>query len=131
MARKNISSKSPLEDKIGFSRAVKIGNIIAIAGTAPIIEGKLPLDVYEQTKICLMIMSKAIEDAGASLENVIRTRIMLVDIKKWEEAAKAHGEIFSKIKPACTFLEVSGFIKPEWLVEIEADCVIDQDRTVK
>lgn len=124
MTRKNISSGSPFEDKIGFSRAVKIGNMIAISGTAPIIEGKLPPDVYEQTKICLTIIEKAIEEAGAKLDNVIRTRIMLLDIKKWEEAARAHGEVFSKIKPASTFVQVSTFIKPEWLVEIEADCVI-------
>ncbi|MBS0626372.1 MAG: RidA family protein [Verrucomicrobia bacterium] len=124
MVRKNISSGSPYEDKIGFSRAVKIGNILAISGTAPIIEGKLPHDAYEQTKICLTIIKKAVEEAGASLENVIRTRVFLLDIKRWEEAARAHGEFFSKIKPACTFVQVSAFIKPEWLVEIEADCVL-------
>lgn len=99
--------------------------MIAISGTAPIVEGELPLDVYKQTKICLMIIRKAVEEAGARLESVIRTRIMLLDIKKWEEAARAHAEVFSKIKPTCTFVQVSAFIKPEWLVEIEADCVIE------
>ena len=70
-------------------------------------------------------MKKAIEEAGGKLENVIRTRIMLKDISKWKEAAKAHGEFFSEIKPACTFVEVKGFIKADWLVEIEADCVLE------
>ena len=69
-------------------------------------------------------MKKAIEQAGGKLEDVIRTRIMLKNISKWEEAAKAHGEYFSEIKPACTFVEIKGFIKTDWLVETEADCVI-------
>lgn len=127
MDRKNISSGSPLESPIGFSRAVRIGNFIAIAGTAPIPQdaSACPDDVYSQTKICLEITKKAIEDAGGKLENTIRTRIMLTDISKWEEAARAHGEFFSNIKPACTFVEVKGFIKPEWIVETEADCIIN------
>jgi len=127
MNRNNISSGSPLEKPIGFSRAVRIGNIIAVSGTAPIAENastSAPGDVYGQTIRCLEIMKKAIEEAGASLENVIRTRIMLTDISKWEEAARAHGEYFSEIKPACTFVEVKGFIKKDWLVETEADCFI-------
>lgn len=116
-----------MEKPIGFSRAVKIGNLIAVSGTAPIAEDgstSAPGDVYGQTIRCLEIMKKAIEEAGASLDTVIRTRIMLTDISKWEEAARAHGEYFSAIKPACTFVEVKGFIKQDWLVETEADCVI-------
>ena len=70
-------------------------------------------------------MSKSIKEAGGSLENFIRTRIMLTDISKWDDAARAQGECFSKIKPACTFVEVKDFINPEWLVELEADCVIN------
>ncbi len=116
-----------MEKPIGFSRASRIGNIIAVSGTAAIgPDGNTfePTSVYEQTKYCIEIMKKAIEEAGGSLEDVIRTRIMLIDISTWEEAAKAHGGYFSDIRPACTFVEVKGFIKPDWLVETEADCVI-------
>ena len=128
MGRTNIASGSPLEDTIGFSRAVRIGNLISVSGTAPIAEGgktAYPNDVYMQTKYCIDIMLRAIREAGGQPKNVIRTRIMLTDITQWESAAKAHGETFSDIKPACTFVEMSGFIKSEWLVETEADCVLD------
>lgn len=126
--RQNISSGSPFEKPIGFSRAVRIGNLIAVSGTAPIApDGTTahPGNLYEQTKACLTIIQKAIEEADGKLENVIRTRVMLTDISRWREAARAHGEFFSGIRPASTFMEVKGLIDPEWLVEIEADCVID------
>ena len=128
MSRKNVSSGSPLEEPIGFSRAVRIGEHIAVSGTAPIApDGSTAHvgDVYQQTKYCLQIMTLAIEEAGGSAENVIRTRVMLTDISRWKEAAQAHGEFFSQIKPACTFVEVNGFINPEWLVETEADCILE------
>jgi len=123
--KKLVSSGSPFENSIGFSRACRIGNQIAVAGTAPIQGGKTAFvgDLYNQTKYCLEISVHAIEEAGGCVEDVIRTRIMLIDIRRWEEAAKAHGEFFSDIKPACTFVEVKGLIDPEWLVEIEVDCV--------
>ncbi len=124
--RKLISSGSPLEPQIGFSRAVRVGSYVAIAGTAPIAaDGGVacPGDVYGQTKRCLAIIGKAIEDAGLTLESVVRTRVMLTNISSWQEAARAHGEVFSQIKPACTFVGVSAFIHPDWLVEVEADCV--------
>jgi enamine deaminase RidA (YjgF/YER057c/UK114 family) len=127
MTRKNVSSGSPFEKPIGFSRATRIGNIIAVAGTAPVApDGSTaaPGDAYGQTKRCLEIIQKAIEDADGSLQDVIRTRIMMTDISRWEEAAKAHGEMFGDIRPACTFVEVSKFIKEDWLVELEADCVV-------
>ncbi len=127
MTRKNVPSSSPMEELIGFSRAVKVGNIISVAGTAAIApDGSTacPDDVYGQTMCCFGIMKKAIEEAGGRLEDVIRTRIMLKDVSRWEEAAKAHSEFFSVIKPACTFVEVKGFVKEDWLVETEADCVI-------
>ena len=129
MVRKNVSSGSSMEGLIGFSRAVRIENIISVAGTAAIASDgstAYPEDVYNQTKFCVAIMKKAIEEAGGRLEDVIRTRIMLTDISKWEDAAKAHREFFSGIKPACTFVEVKGFVKKDWLVETEADCVIDK-----
>jgi enamine deaminase RidA (YjgF/YER057c/UK114 family) len=125
--RQIISSGSSLEPIIGFSRAVRVGNQIFIAGTAPIPKlsnEKTPLTVYGQTKLCFEIAKEAIEQAGGNLTDVVRTRIMLTDISKWEEAGKVHGEYFSEIRPVCTFVEVKGFIKPEWLVEIEVDCII-------
>lgn len=127
MTRKNISSGSPFEEPIGFSRAVRIGNTVAVSGTGPIPKSGQPIDMssmYEQTKLCLQIMKKAIEDAGATLDDVIRTRIFITDVSKWKECAKAHGEMFTKIRPACTFVEVKGFIDPKWMVETEADCVV-------
>ncbi len=128
MTRTNISSASPFEEPIGFSRAVRIGNVIAVSGTAPIKpDGSTfaPSDVYQQTKYCIEIMKRAIEDAGGHIDNIIRTRIFLRDISNWKEAAKAHGEFFSEIRPASTFVEVTGLVNDEWLVETEADCVID------
>ncbi|MFH1010947.1 MAG: RidA family protein [bacterium] len=118
-----------MEKPIGFSRAVRIGNMISVSGTAPIASDGTtahPNNVYEQTRYCIQIIKKAIEEAGGSFENVIRTRVMLTDISKWEQAARAHGEFFSKIRPACTFVEVKGFVRGDWLVEIEADCVIEE-----
>lgn len=127
MKRLNISSGSVYEKPIGFSRAVRIGNIISVSGTAPLAPNGTtdhPNDLYNQTKRCLEIMEKAIIEAGGQLENVIRTRFFLKNITDWEKAAKAHGEYFSEIRPACTFVEVKGFIKDDWLIETEADCVI-------
>jgi enamine deaminase RidA (YjgF/YER057c/UK114 family) len=122
-----VSSGSPLEPQIGFYRAVRVGNQLAVAGTAPIApDGSVaaPGDVYGQTRRCLDIIATAISDAGLDMEDVIRTRIMLTDIESWREAARAHGESFARIMPACTFVEVARFIDPAWLVEVEADCVI-------
>jgi enamine deaminase RidA (YjgF/YER057c/UK114 family) len=127
MTRQNISSGSPFEKSIGFSRAVKIGNMISVSGTAPITDDGSPAfpgDLYYQTKRCLAIIEKAIQDAGGTLENVIRTRMFLTDISRWEEAARAHGEFFSEIRPAATMVEINGLINPEWLVEMEADCIV-------
>jgi enamine deaminase RidA (YjgF/YER057c/UK114 family) len=125
MDRQLISSGSPYEHHIGISRAVRVGPWIAIAGTAPLhADGTTahPGDVYAQTKRCLEIMLDAIKRAGGAPEHVIRTRIMLVDISKWEEAARAHGEVFAAIRPANTIVEVRRFIDEAWLVETEADC---------
>lgn len=82
-------------------------------------------DVYGQTRRCLEIIAEAIDEAGLSLDAVIRTRVMLIDISQWEAAARAHGEFFAAIRPATTFVEVKGFINPDWLVELEADCVAE------
>ena len=128
MPRQLISSGSPFEPIIGFSRAVRVGNHIFVSGTAPIgIDGKTVgvNDPYLQTKRCLEIISQALEKAGARLENVVRTRTFLVNIADWEKAAKAHGEIFGHIRPASTMVQVSRFINSEWLVEFEADAVME------
>ena len=127
MSRINITSGSPFEKPVGYSRAVRIGNHIAISGTAPIApdgSASYPGDLYKQTVRCLDIIFQAIRDAGGKPEHIIRTRVYLTDISLWKEAAKAHGESFSDIRPACTFVEVSRLIDSEWLVEIEADCIV-------
>lgn len=124
--RKLISSGSPFEPRIGFSRAVRVGPYVAVSGTAPIApDGGVSAsgDVYGQTKRCFEIIEQAIKSAGLTLQNVIRTRVMLTDISRWEEAARAHGEIFGAVRPASTFVEVKGLINKGWLVEIEADCI--------
>lgn len=127
MSRTNIASGSPMEPVIGFSRAVRIGEIVAVAGTAPIAEGggtACAGDVYGQTKRCLEIGLAALAEAGARPEDVLRSRILLVDAETWQEAARAHGEVFGDIRPACTFMEVSRFIDLAWLVETELDAVV-------
>ena len=127
MDRKLISSGSPYEPTIGFSRAVRVGPHIAVSGTAPIApRGGIasPGDMYGQTKRCLEIIQKAIEDAGGKIEHVVRTRVFLKDMSRWEEAGRAHGEFFNNIRPASTMIQIVQAIDPEWLVEIEADAIV-------
>jgi enamine deaminase RidA (YjgF/YER057c/UK114 family) len=124
--RQLVSSGSPYEPIIGFSRAVRVGAIVAVGGTAAGSAGK-PVaigDPAAQTRAILEIIAKALTDAGASLKDVIRTRIYLVDAAHWEAVGRVHGEFFGDIRPASTMLEVSGFINRDWLVEIEADAVV-------
>jgi enamine deaminase RidA (YjgF/YER057c/UK114 family) len=125
-ARLTVSSGSAYEPIIGFSRAVRIGNIIAVGGTTAGSGGKMVGvgDPAAQTRACLEIIVKALADAGSKLEHVIRTRIYLVDIAHWEAVGRVHGEMFKDIRPACSILQVSRFIDPDWLVEIEADAVV-------
>ncbi len=125
--KQKIKSGSPFEDTIGFSRAVRVGQHIAISGTAPIGDDGKTIgvgNVYIQTRRCIDIIRKTLEQAGARLENVIRTRVMLVNIEDWKEAARAHREAFADIRPASTFVQVAGFINPEWLMEIEMNAII-------
>jgi len=125
--RRLVTSGSPLEPEIGFSRAVRVGPYVAVAGTAPIAADGATAgrgDVYAQSVRCLDIAQQALHEAGATLADVIRTRVMLVDVTRWREAARAHGERFTLVRPACTFVEVSRFIDPEWLVEFEVDAVV-------
>ncbi|MFJ6622085.1 RidA family protein [Kitasatospora sp. NPDC091335] len=125
--RQTVSSGSPLEPRIGFSRAVRKGNYVAVAGTAPIGEDGTTVgqgDVHAQTIRCLDIAETALREAGATLTDVVRTRIMLTDMSQWREAARAHGERFAQIRPVTTFVEVTRFIDERWLVEVEVDAVI-------
>jgi len=127
--RKLVSSGSRFEPRIGFSRAVRVGPFVAVSGTAPIApDGSVfaPGDLYRQAKRCLEIIGQAIAEAGLGFDSVIRTRVMLTDITRWEEAARAHGEVFGNVRPASTFVEVKGLIDRGWLVEIEADCVAER-----
>lgn len=127
-SRRNASSGSPFEPKIGFSRAVRIGNIIAVSGTAPIgTDGKLVGlgDPAAQTRRCLEIIRDTLATLDCPLSSVIRTRVYLTNIEDWQAAGEAHGEFFSEIRPASTLLEVSRLINPDWLVEIEADAVVE------
>ena len=123
-----VSSGSPFEPEIGFSRAVRVGALIFVAGTAPIAPNggtSAPGDVHGQTRRCLEIIERAITEAGGSLRHVTRTRVMLVDITRWREAARAHREYFGSIRPAATFVRVAGLIDRTWLVEIEADAIVE------
>ena len=125
--RQNISSASPFEPVIGFSRAVRIGNTIAVSGTAPIgPDGKSvgPGDVAAQVRRCCAIAGEVLAKAGASLGDVIRTRMYLVNAGDWEAAGRAHGETFGAIRPASTMVVVKALLDPAWLVEIEFDAVI-------
>ncbi len=128
MTRVNIAPGTIYAKDVGYSRAVRIGNIIAVAGTAPILpDGRTACvgDLYGQTIRCLEIIRGAIEDAGGRMADVVRTRVFLTNISRWEQAARAHSEFFREIVPACTFVEVSRLIAEDFLVEIEADCVVD------
>ena len=129
--RKLVSSGSPFEPKIGFSRAVRVGDVVVVAGTAPIGPDGRSVgsgDPAAQARRCLEIIRAALEAAGASLADVVRTRTLLVRIDDWQAVSAVHGEFFGDIRPANTIMQVSRFIDPEWLVEFEADAVIDSDK---
>jgi len=127
MERKLISSRSLYEPKIGFSRAVRVGPHIAVSGTAPLAQNgavACPGDLYGQTKRCLEIIEKAVNEAGGKREHIVRTRLFLKDMKGWEAAGRAHGEFFKDIRPASTMIQIVQAIDPAWLVEIEADAIV-------
>jgi len=127
--RKLISSGSPYEPKIGISRAVRAGAFVTVAGTAPLGPDGRTVgrgDAGAQARRCLEIIAAALEQAGASLRHVVRTRLLLTRIEDWEAVARVHGEFFRDIRPVNTIMQVTRFIDPDWLIEIEADAVLDE-----
>lgn len=125
--RINLSSGAKWEEIVGYSRAVRVDNHIEVAGTTAVDENGQVVGAgnpYEQTKFALGKIERALQEAGASLEDVVRTRIFVTDIRAWEEVGRAHGEFFRTIKPAATMVEVNALISPELLVEIEATAII-------
>ncbi|MEJ7566718.1 MAG: RidA family protein [Gaiellaceae bacterium] len=125
MKRLNISGHSPYEPVVGYSRAVVAAGRVHVSGTAPIPrEGEPPEDPYEQARLCLEIIGGALREAGSSFEDVVRTRIYLTDVDDYEDIARAHGEVFSTIRPASTALVVKALLDPSWRVEIEAEAVV-------
>jgi enamine deaminase RidA (YjgF/YER057c/UK114 family) len=127
--RQLISSGSPYEARFGFSRAVRVGPIVTIAGTAPLdAQGRTVAvgDVAQQARRCVQIIAAALAQAGAGLPHVVRTRVLLLHIEDWPQVAPVHGEYFAAIRPVTSVLQVARFIDPEWLVEFEADAVLEQ-----
>ncbi len=126
--RANISSSAIWEDQIGYSRAVKIGRVVEVSGTSAIDRDKIIAanDPYQQTKFIIRKIERAINEAGGSLEDVIRTRIYVTNIKDWSAIGKAHGEFFRNIKPATTMIEVKSLIDPNFVVEIEATAILPE-----
>ena len=119
------TSGSPFEEQISFSRAARNGDFIAVSGTAPLTPDGATAhcgDLYQQTTRCLEIIKHSIESLDGCIEDTIRTRIFLTDMDRWRDAAKAHGDFFKEVRPACSFIGVSRFINENWLVEVEADC---------
>ena len=128
MNRTNYSSGAKWEDVVGYSRAVKVGNLIEVTGTVAVDDQNKLVgkdDAYAQTKFIIEKIGKVLEKAGASLKHVIRTRMFVTDISRWEEYGKAHGEFFREIRPCTSMIEVKGLISPEFLVEIEATAIIE------
>ena len=127
--RKTITSNAPWETTVGYSRAVRVGGLIEVSGTTAVLDGELqhPNDFYQQARIALDIIRKALEEAGAGVEDVVRTRMFVTDITQWEAVGRAHGEVFGKIRPATTMVEVSALITPGMVVEIEATAYLKPD----
>lgn len=125
MERQLVSSGTAFEARVGYSRAVRVGNHVWVSGTAPIMPGDAdpPATAYEQTEVCLAIIERALHEAGASLDEVVRTRIYVTDAAHIDDVGRAHGEAFTRARPATTGI-VTTLLDPRWLVEIEAEAVI-------
>lgn len=129
MIRTNFSSGAKWEDIVGYSRAVRVGNIVEVTGTVAVDDNSNLVggnSAYEQTKFIIQKLERVLQQAGSSLKEVVRTRMFVTDISRWQEYGKAHGEFFATIKPCTSMIEVKGLISPEYLIEIEATAIINE-----
>ena len=124
--RQNVGSGSPWESEVGYSRAVRVGDVVHVAGTTAVRAGvtQAPGDPYRQAVLALEIIAAALAECGASLADVVRTRIYVTDIAHWPEVGRAHGEVFGDVRPAATMVQVAALISPDLLVEIEAEALV-------
>ena len=122
--RRNIAGTSPFEPVIGFSRAVRIGNVVHVSGTGPV--GAEDMPAAEQTRVVLRLIGIALQQAGAGFEHVVRTRMFIAHVEDWEEIGRAHGEVFGEIRPAATMV-VAALLNPKWKVEIEAEAILESN----
>ena len=123
--RQNISGSSPFEPIIGFSRAVRVGNLVHLAGTGPV--GGDNEDAAGQTRRIFAVAAEALSKAGATLDDVVRTRMYLTHVEDWELVGRVHGEFFSEIRPAATMVVVAALLNPAWRIEIEMDAVVEAE----
>lgn len=124
--RQRVSSGSPYEPRIGFSRALRVGNRVLVSGTAPVWpDGSCDPDPETQARRCLEIIVAALHEAGASPEHVVRTRVYLTRAEDWEAVGRAHGAVFAEVRPASTMVVVAGLLDPRWRVEIEAEAIVE------
>ena len=127
MTRRLVPAVSPFAETVGYSRALRDGEHVYVAGTAAIYpdDVETPPDAYLQAKRCLEIIVTALAEVGASAADVVRTRVYLLRAEDWQDVGRAHGEIFGDVRPATAFLVISGLLDPRWLVEIEADAILE------